>query len=162
MSEELAREFVPKYKGLKKPANAPKKTTVTSKQTKRKEPPKEEKRGRKAVHDASKSHLFVKWASIRQKCKRQPEKYKIIDDWHNFAKFREWATENGYTEPLVPKLIDITKPYAPDNVRFVPPRNYPKNRTQRTATSDTELLEKIAEASQQGRKALNELENDNT
>ena len=50
-------------------------------------------------------------------------------DWFDdFAVFRDWALENGYTEKLSIDRIDNGKGYFPDNCRWVTNKRQANNR----------------------------------
>lgn len=82
--------------------------------------------------------LYRVWSAIKQRCynKNNPN-YKhygakgitICDEWkHSFKTFESWSIENGYKQGLSIDRINSTKSYTPDNCRWIPCKEQPKNR----------------------------------
>lgn len=53
----------------------------------------------------------------------------MCDEWLDFAKFKEWAMGNGYSDELTIDRIDNSKGYHPDNCRWVDMVVQQNNRT---------------------------------
>lgn len=79
------------------------------------------------------NRLYGVWAGMKYRCENpNAPKYpiyggrgiKVCDEWQDYAKFREWACENGYN-PDAPygkctiDRIDVDKGYEPTNCRWV-------------------------------------------
>ena len=55
---------------------------------------------------------------------------KVCDEWkNNFKSFYDWAIENNWQKGLQIDRIDNNKNYAPDNCRFVTPKENIRNST---------------------------------
>ena len=84
-------------------------------------------RARHLVHGGKGTRLYNIWKNARQRC-RNPKAtdFKIYGGrgiqfdpvWDDFAKFRTWATENGYKEDLTLDRIDPDGDYTPKNCRW--------------------------------------------
>lgn len=85
------------------------------------------------THGYSKTRLYYVWRDIINRCEnKNVDEYKwygalgvkLCDEWHDFAKFREWAMSSGY-DPDAPRgkcTIDRINPYGnyePSNCRWV-------------------------------------------
>ena len=54
---------------------------------------------------------------------------KICDEWlNNREAFYGWAYENGYTRGLSIERVDVNGDYCPENCKFIPIKDQPKNR----------------------------------
>lgn len=72
-------------------------------------------------HGGSGTPLYNVWKSMRQRCNnRKSHDYKwygmdgvkICEEWDDFARFRKWATENGYKSGLTIDRVDSKGPYS--------------------------------------------------
>lgn len=82
--------------------------------------------------------LYKVWTSMKQRCYNKNNKcYKqygksgitVCKEWiHNFNNFKNWSIENGYKKGLSIDRINSTKGYYPDNCRWIPISEQPKNR----------------------------------
>ena len=53
---------------------------------------------------------------------------KVCNEWKNDPKkFAEWAINNGYKLGLTIERIDSDKDYCPENCKFIPMSEQPKN-----------------------------------
>ena len=95
-------------------------------------------------HDGTGTRLHNIWRVMRNRVSennRDHKKYydkgvKVCDEWQDFAEFRKWALDNGYTEDLTIDRIDANKDYQPDNCRWVTMsvQNYNKTLDNRNKT----------------------------
>ena len=99
-------------------------------------------------HGMSKTNLYRRWVDMRERCSNTSE-YKpyrhlyaeagitVCDEWKSsFVKFKEWATENGYSKELQLDRINGDEGYSPDNCRWVTPReNSVNTKPQRNRSS---------------------------
>ena len=90
------------------------------------------------MHGGYKTELYGKWCSMKNRCNcptnKQYKDYggrgiRVCEEWeHDFAAFRDWALNNGYSEDLQIDRIDNDEGYSPTNCRFVTPAENMRNR----------------------------------
>ena len=95
-------------------------------------------------HEGKGTRLYNIWRGMRSRVKessREHKKYydkgvKVCDEWEDFAEFKKWSLDNGYTEDLTIDRIDSNKDYQPDNCRWVTMsvQNYNKTLDHRNKT----------------------------
>ena len=74
------------------------------------------------------TRLYRTWINMRARCNNPKDKhYKyygskgitICKEWEDYAKFKEFALNNGYTDTLTIDRIDPNGNYEPLNVQFI-------------------------------------------
>lgn len=85
------------------------------------------------------SRLHVTWANMKRRCLNPVGKEKTIyagvklcNEWMEYAAFRDWALENGYTDELTIDRKNSFGNYEPDNCRFVDYKTQSANRKKTT------------------------------
>lgn len=81
------------------------------------------------THGESRSKLYYVWNDMKSRCtdcNSLPFKdyggrgIRVCDEWLNsYAKFSEWAKENGYACGLTLDRMDVNGDYEPSNCRWV-------------------------------------------
>lgn len=90
------------------------------------------------THGMSKTSLYSSWNGMKNRCnipKGHHRKYyydkgiRHCDEWGVFENFKNWALSNGYVEGYTLERIDNSKGYCPENCKWIPKAEQPKNRT---------------------------------
>jgi hypothetical protein len=85
----------------------------------------------------AKTRLYTTWKNMKSRCynKNIPaytdyggRGITVCEDWLSFSNFYEWAMANGYNDNLTLERIDVNKGYFPDNCKWIPKTEQPKNR----------------------------------
>lgn len=96
------------------------------------------KQGFQPTHGLSKHPLYGTWKNIRRRCYNTKDiNYKdygmrgivLCEEWRNdFRNFYKWAIENGWQKGLSIERIDYNGNYCPENCKWIPLCEQPKNR----------------------------------
>lgn len=89
-------------------------------------------------HDAEgKPRLYKIWIDMRRRCNNpNRDDYKnyggrgisVCDEWNDYAKFKEWAENNGYTDELSIDRKDVNGNYCPENCQWITLAEQAKNK----------------------------------
>ena len=101
------------------------------------------------THRGTHTRLHNIWLNIKRRCYNPNFKHYsyyggrgivMCDEWlHDFAKFREWAVSNGYSDSLTIDRINQNGNYEPSNCRWVTRKHQQNNvRRNRLYTIDGE------------------------
>ena len=114
---------------------------------------------RKYSTPTRKLRLYRIWTDMKRRCydeKRSEYKnyggrgIEICQEWKNsFEAFRNWATENGYTDELTIDRIDVNGNYEPSNCRWATLKEQANNmrtNTMITYKGETKTLAQWAES----------------
>lgn len=81
--------------------------------------------------------LYNIWSGMKQRCYNPKSKsyhnygergIAVSQEWKNsFSAFLSWANANGYSETLTLDRIDPNGNYCPENCRWIPLKEQPKN-----------------------------------
>lgn len=96
-------------------------------------------RGAKIKHGLTKHPLYQIWSSMKRRCYCKKDRaYKwyggagvtICDEWlKDFVCFYNWAMSHGYSFGLSIERNENKKGYNPDNCKWIPRKDQPKNRS---------------------------------
>lgn len=85
-----------------------------------------------------KTRLYNIWKCMRQRCMNPNNPnylhyggkgVMICDEWMDYAKFKRWAEENGYSEDLSIDRINVDGNYSPSNCRWADGKTQANNTT---------------------------------
>lgn len=106
------------------------------------------KEGNNLKHGGKGTRLYGIWKSMRERCNTKTcTIYKnyggrgisICKEWDDFAVFRDWALNNGYSDELSIDRIDVNGNYNPENCRWATNKEQANNkRTSRLLTYNGE------------------------
>ena len=95
-----------------------------------------------------KKRLYHIWLSMRERCNNPNHKQysyyggrgvTVCEEWDDYAVFREWAYQNGYTDTLTLDREDNDSGYNPNNCRWATKKEQANNRrSNRIITVDGE------------------------
>lgn len=96
------------------------------------------KQGFQTKHGLTDHPLYNTWERIKTRCynPKCPD-YKdyglrgitVCDEWKNdFVEFLYWALKNGWEKGLTIERLNNDKGYSPDNCKWIPMKEQPKNR----------------------------------
>lgn len=90
-------------------------------------------------HGGRLDHLYAIYCSMKKRCKNPNDNHyefyggkgvKVCDEWQsNYASFKEWALQNGYSPKLSIDRIDVNGNYEPSNCRWVTMKEQANNKT---------------------------------
>ena len=87
-----------------------------------------EKKTKHGDAKGKKTRLYNTWCRMRARCNNpNNDKYKwyggqgikVCKEWDDYANFKKWALENGYTDELTIDRIDVTGNYEPSNCQWL-------------------------------------------
>ncbi len=89
-------------------------------------------------HGYSKTRLYRIWNQMKERCLNPNDSsyqwygkkgITVCDEWkNNFARFRNWAIQNGYTDDLTIDRIDVYGNYEPSNCRWITMKEQIRNK----------------------------------
>ena len=121
-----------------------------------------------AKHGASGTRIYQTWASMFARCNSPSYHARrayagkgifVCVEWHDFPAFQVWAESNGYRDDLTIDRIDSSKPYEPENCRFVTAAEQQRNKTNHRLLTHAGRTLTLTEWAEETRMAKNVLHN---
>lgn len=91
----------------------------------------------KRKHGEWQTLLYSKWSGMKRRCNNKNDSHyesyggrgiKVCKEWDDYEVFAEWAKMNNYSKNMTIDRIDLDKDYTPDNCRWIPMEEQPKNK----------------------------------
>ena len=85
----------------------------------------------------SKTRLYNIWYMMIHRCESPSDGHyadyggrgiKVCEAWHDYFVFKAWAQEHGYQDNLSIERVDVNGNYEPDNCKWIPLKEQPRNR----------------------------------
>lgn len=107
--------------------------------------------------DGGKTKLYGVWTSMHARCENEKHAgfrnyggrgISVCEEWNDYPKFREWATDSGYSIGLEIDRRNNDGNYEPGNCRWVTKKQNNRNRrnnTRVTAFGETKCLKEWSE-----------------
>lgn len=115
-------------------------------------------------HRMSYTRLYGVWCHMKSRCSSENNNpntayyakrgITVCDAWQQFAKFQEWAVENGYTENLEIDRIDNDKGYCPENCRWATRSQQCLNKRKYDRARKTSQFKGVARANSKWRASI--------
>lgn len=103
------------------------------------------------------TRLYKIWGDMKNRCNNPnntvfkfygARNIGVCKEWEQFEPFRDWATNNGYTDELTIDRIDVNGNYEPSNCRWVTMKEQSRNKRNNhfvTYNNETHCLSEWAE-----------------
>lgn len=89
-------------------------------------------------HGMKHTRLYHIWCNMKARCNNPNHTYyanyggrgiTVCDEWNDFIAFRDWASNNGYSDVLTIDRKNTNEGYIPENCRWVTMKILENNRT---------------------------------